>query len=335
MATGFIFGLGLLLMSQVNTVWQLYLVYGVIFSLGRSSIDVVPLTTVARWFVRRRGIMTGFVKMGTGTGQFILPLVANLLILNTGWRNSYLIIGVAVMVLLVVAGRLLRRDPESMGLRTDGDDVAQTKNQGRAETGYPLRGAIRTRQFWTICLANLFALYSLLSITMHIVPHATDIGITPTIAASILATIGGIGILGRFLIGMTIDRIGSRRAMIICFLLLISALLWLQWARDLWMFYLFAAAYGLAHGGIYTMISPIVAEYFGVRAHGVLFGIVAFVGNIGGAVGSVVAGYIFDVTVSYSLAFWICTAVSAVGLGLILSLRQASPLAKEIAAGSA
>ena len=126
---------------------------------------------------------------------------------------------------------------------------------------------------------------------------------------------------GRFITGITIDRIGSKRAMVVCFVLLIAGLVWLQTAQELWMLYLFAMIYGIAHGGFFTAISPIVAEFFGIRSHGVLFGIVAFSGTVGGAMGPVVTGYIFDVTTGYSLAFWLCALMSVLGLALIISLK--------------
>ena len=328
--TGFFFGLGFLLMSGLNTVWQLYLFYGVVVGVGMSSIDVIALTTTARWFVRRRGMMTGIVKVGAGAGQLVMPLVASMLIAANGWRTSYIIIGATVMVLLISIGQLLRRDPARMGFLPDGNKETQTESSKPAETGYYLHEALRMRQFWTICFANLAIMFCGLIITVHIVPHAMDLGISSTTAAGILSTIGGVSMAGRFVIGIAIDRIGNKHSMIICFILLISTLLWMQLARELWMLYLFAVVYGFAHGGLFTVISPIVAEYLGLRSHGVLFGIVAFSGTAGGAMGMVLAGYIFDITGSYSLAFWICTTVGALALGLILSLRQTRSNVREL-----
>ena len=328
--TGFFFGLGLLFMSGLNTVWQLYVFYGILFGIGMSPIDVISNTTTARWFVQRRGIMTGIMKVGTGAGQLVMPLVASALIAGSGWRTSYIVIGAIVMVLLISIGQLLRRDPASVGLLPDGNRGFQIARPNLAETGFYLRKALHMRQFWTICLANLAVLFCLMTIMVHIAPHATDVGLSSTTAAGILSTIGGISMVGRFVTGIVIDRIGSRYAMIICFILLISTLLWMQVAREVWMLYLFAVVYGFAHGGLFTVISPIVAEYFGIRSHGVLFGIIAFSGTVGGAVGSVLAGRIFDITGSYNLAFWMCTALGAVGFGLILSLRPVSPDVKEI-----
>ena len=266
--------------------------------------------------------MTGIVKAGTGAGQLIMPLVASILIAGSGWRISYIVIGATVMVLLICIGQLLRRDPARMGLLPDGNRETQAARTNLAETGFYLHEALRMRQFWTICLATLAAMFCLLVIMVHIVLHAMDLGIHSTTAAGVLSTIGGISMAGRLVIGIAIDRIGNKHSMIICFILLILTLLWLQLVRELWMLYLFAIVYGFAHGGLFTVFSPIVAEYFGVRSHGILFGIVAFAGTVGGAIGPLLAGYIFDITGSYNLAFWISTAVGAIGLGLILSLKQ-------------
>lgn len=322
---GFFFGLGLLLMSGLSNVWQLYLFYGVVVGIGLSSIDIIPLSTIARWFIRRRGMMTGVAKVGTGTGQFAIPLVASMLIVAYGWRNSYIIIGAIAMVLLIAIGQLLRRDPAGQGLLPDGNKESQAAGSEPAESGLYLHEAIRTRQFWTICLAYLATMFCLLIIMVHIVPHATDIGISSTTAAGILSAIGGISMTGRFVTGIAVDRFGNRLSMIICLILLILAFLWLQLARELWMLILFAAVYGFGHGGLFTVISPIVAEYFGLRSHGALFGIVFFSSMVGGALGPVIAGHIYDTTESYNLAFWTCTAVAAMALVLILSLRQIRP----------
>ena len=129
---------------------------------------------------------------------------------------------------------------------------------------------------------------------------------------------------GRFISGVAVDRIGSKVIMMICFILLISGLLWLQVARGLWMLYFFAVIYGTAHGGFFTAISPIVAEYFGISAHGVLFGIVVFSGTVGGSFGPFLAGYIFDFTSGYSPALWLFTLTSVLGLVMITLLKPIS-----------
>jgi MFS family permease len=319
--TGFLFGLGHLLMSRIGAVWQLYLVYSIIIGIGLSSADVIALSTTARWFIRKRGIMTGIVKIGTGAGQFIIPLVASILITTYGWRTSYSIIGAGVLVSLVAIAQLLRRDPSQISPLSDCEnDVSESKSSPAAE-GLSLGEATRTMQFWIICSVNLVILFCLMSIMLHIAPHARDIGVSATRAATVLSTIGGVSMAGRFITGIAIDRFGSKKAMIFCFILLIAGLLWLQMAKELRLLYVFAVIYGMTHGGYFTTMSPIVAEFFGLNAHGVIFGIVVFSGTIGGAIGPILAGYIFDVTAGYNLAFWLCTFMSALGLVLVLFLK--------------
>lgn len=318
---GFFCGFALLLMSRINEPWQLYLFYSLLFGMGLSAVDVIALSTTARWFVRRRGVMTGLVKMGTGSGQLVMPLVASLLIAGLGWRTAYVIMGAMAMLLLILTAQLLRRDPARMGLAPDGGLRTETSGSEPPQPGASLAEALRNRQFWTIFFANLAACFSLMSVMLHIVPHATDIGIPATAAAGVLSTIGGVSMAGRFVIGNAIDRVGNRASMIFCFVMLIAVLLWLQVAEELWMLYLFAAVYGFTHGGFFTVISPIVAEYFGLRSHGLLFGMAVFAGTVGGFIGPIFAGRVFDVTASYSLAFWVCIVSAALGLGLILSLK--------------
>ena len=319
--TGACVGLGLLLMSQVTTVWQLYVFYGVLVGIGLSSIDVIALTTTARWFVKRRGMMTGIVKVGTGTGQFIMPLMTSIFLATYGWRTAYLIIGMLVLVLIISSGQLLRRDPSQKGLLPDGDEKTMASDLHLSEVGVSLHEAVLTKQFWMICVINLIAMSCLVSVFVHIVPHAMDLGISAIVAAGILSTIGGVSIVGRLGAGVAIDSIDNKKLMIMCFLILIASFLWLQVSKELWMLYVFAVVYAFAHGGYFTVISPLVAELFGISSHGVLFGIVVFSGAIGAAIGPILAGHIFDMVSSYRLVFFILAGFAVAGLILTSLLR--------------
>jgi MFS family permease len=258
----------------------------------------------------------------------IIPFLASIFIIRYGWRNSCVIIGVAVLVILVAIAQLLRRDPGQMGLQPDGNASGSTQWPVYDADGLSLQQAIRTRQFWTMCAAILAIVYCLMTVMVHIVPYAHEINVSPTRAAGVLSTIGGVSMASRFISGLAIDRIGSKRVMMICFILLIAVLLWLQIAVKLWMLYLFAVFYGLAHGGFFTSFSPIVAEFFGIKSHGVLFGITMFCGTFGGALGPVIAGYIFDATGGYAGAVWLCSGISILGFVLVALLKPAMEVAK-------
>jgi MFS family permease len=310
--------------------WQLYLLYGLLVGVGYSTHDVITLSTIARWFVRRRGMMSGIVKVGTGCGQLFVPLIATALIAVFGWRYSCLIIGAIALVALVAVAQVMRRDPQGLGLLPDGQSGFPGGTVIAAEeSGLSLREASRTRQFWTLCVAEFAIFACLLTIVVHIVPHARDLGLPPTIAAGVLATIGGVSMLGRFTMGMVNDRIGGKRSLITCFVILIGGLIWLQLSTLTWMLFLFATIYGFAHGGLFTVMSPMVAELFGTGSHGLLFGIVLFSGTLGGAIGPLMAGSIFDLTGSYRLVFVILTVMALTGFFLVTTLR---PPAKDVGA---
>ena len=122
------------------------------------------------------------------------------------------------------------------------------------------------------------------------------------------------------------DRIGNKLVLIICFILISIALIWLLAAKEVWMFYLFAAILGFGYGGIVALKPPVTAELFGLRSHGVLLGVTFFSDCMGGVIGPVLAGRIFDITGSYQLAFLGCIAIVVTGLVSTLTLR---PISKE------
>ncbi len=312
-------------MSRVSSLWQLYLFYPVIVGIGVSSGNVALLSTTARWFVRRRGLMSSIVKVGTGTGMFIMPLVASRLILGYGWRDAYLVLSIVGVVGIVTIAQFLKRDPSQMGLKPYGMyDANGAVSESTTGVQLSLRDAMRTYQFWAVCAAYFVAWYVTQAVMVHIVAYAVDGGIATAQAASIVSIVGAVSIAGRLAMGSTGDGLGNRRALVICFMVLSVALSWLQLAKGLWMLYLFAVVYGFAHGGFFAIMSPLVAELFGTMSQGTNFGMILFVGQIGGAIGGVATGRMFDVTQSYQLAFLILIALS-VG-ALIMSVILIKPV---------
>jgi len=332
MVGGLSAGLGFLLMSRIQAPWQLYLLYGIMVGVGLSTHDVITLSTVARWFTKTRGMMTGIVKVGTGTGQLIAPLATSALIATYGWRKSTLLIGVVLVVTVVSAAQALRRDPQGMGLLPDGaKHQASDAAPPCEEHGLSLGTAARKGAFWTLSLAEFTIFFCIGTVFVHIVPHAMDLGLGPVAAAGILSTIGGVSVLGRMVLGAAYDKVGGKHSLSLCFIVLIVALLWLQMATNAWMLFFFAAVYGFAHGGFLTVMSPTVAELFGTGSHGLLFGIVLFSGTLGGAFGPIIAGTTFDRTGSYSMVFIGLTALALAGFVVTILLRRPG---RETSAGS-
>ena len=316
-----VFAMGYLLMYRMTTIWELYLFYGLLGGLGMGAHDVVTLSTVARWFIRHRGLMSGIVKAGAGIGQVLIPLAAAVLVSIYGWRQACLLIGVVTLVIMVLAAQVVRRDPAEFGLRPLGDEKRPDLESGAGEGGLTFQQAATTRPFWILCLAKLSDFFCLLTIMTHIIPHGIDQGLAPATAVAVLSLIGGCSILGRILLGSAFDRIGAKRSLGTCFLVLLVTLIFLQVSTDPHLLFVFAPIYGIAHGGFFAIASPSVAHYFGMRSHGTIFGFVLFFGTLGGTVGPLLSGRIFDVTGSYDIAFMILIGFAIFGLLLTAALR--------------
>lgn len=269
--------------------------------------------------------MTGFIVSGIGMGMLIIPPLANWLIASYSWRTSYVVVGITALMLIMSAAQFLRRDPVEMGVLPYGESSPERK-VALPGTGFSLREALGTRQFWLLVVATLSFIMSEGTVLVHIVPHAVGLGISTAKAALILTVIGGISIGGRVVMGTAGDRIGNKLTWLICLALVSISLFWLLIAKELWLLYLFAVVFGFGYGGLSVLLSPMVAEYFGLSSHGVIFGVVIMLGGTAGmAIGPVIAGHIFDVTESYQLAFLIYAVLTVIGLILSLFLGPDRP----------
>jgi sugar phosphate permease len=249
-----------------------------------------------------------------------------------------IILGILIIVIIVPLAQFLKHSPQQAGLQPYGGDETTSGIKGdkppqsSALGGLSMRQALRTRGFWLFGFIQIGALFCLVTVMIHIVAHATDIGISEVKAASILSTVAAIGIGGRLVVGFLSDRIGGKLILTICLSLITLALIWLLFAKELWMFYVFAAILGLANGGFTTLIPIISTELFGLVSLGVIIGALGVFMTLGEAIGAPLSGAIFDITGSYRLAFIIGIGVCAVSVILSLVLlryRSITDTAKE------
>lgn len=323
--SGILLAAGLLLTTRISAGWHLYLSYGLLTGLATGGLYVPVASTIARWFIIRRNVMTGLAVSGMGLGTFLLSPVANYLISVYDWRTSYIILGIFVFVVIVLAAQFFKRDPSQMGLRPYGQTECQLrvekKKMPREVLDLTLREAVRTPFFW-IMFGMFFCFgFCVLAIIVHIAPYATDIGKSNATAANLVASIGVASIFGKILLGSLGDRIGNRTVFIICFTLMATSLFCLMSVERTLLIFLCTIAFGLAYGGNATSQSPLLAKLFGLRSHGLIFGAVNNGFTIGATIGPVVAGAIFDVTGGYSLAILVIGTIAATGLALTILLK--------------
>jgi predicted MFS family arabinose efflux permease len=316
---GIILGLGYFLMAHLTRTWELYLYFGVFVAIGMSP--YIPLLSlVPQWFTTKRGRMNAIVLSGMGLGIMIVPPIASTLISVWQWRNSYLVMAIITLIVMVSASQFLRslsNQPLNGKEGRPAIGLADQRNEGLT-----LRQAIRTRQFALLCLLYFSFLFSLVSITVHIVIHAIGQGIPPTRAALSLSLIGGACIVGMNVMGNIADRFSNKIALGVSYSLMGLSLVWLIPSHSEWSFYLFSMAFGFAYGGMQVLFSPLVAELFGTRSHGVILATGALVGSIGAAIGPIVAGYIFDSLGSYTIAFIICATLAFIGFASTFLLQN-------------
>lgn len=319
---GIFLGAGWIAMSATSAIWHPYVFYGIVAAVGMSTANVPCSATVARWFVRRRGLATGLATAGGSLGAFCLPPLAQILVSGLGWRRAYVIFGAAMLLTLNLLAPLMKRDPEGLGLRPDGDPPTET-HAGPLESGrdYTISQAMRTRAFWM-----LFALFAatwipIFAPLVHLVPLARGLGVDPLVAATLVSALGMAGIFGRLIMGGVSDRIGRRPAIGIGVLLQVAAFLGFAVAGALPGLYAASIAFGFSYGAVASLFPAVVADFFGRKRAGSLVGLLFAMSGSLAALGPLGAGFIYDRTGSYGPA-WVASAVlNVVALGLLALAR--------------
>jgi MFS family permease len=317
-------GAGFILTSLIETLWHMYLIWGILIGIG-SVLCLLPiLALVPKWFIKKRGIATGIVMAGLGVGGIVSPLLTQLLISAYGWRQAFIILGVITIVIITPLAQFMRQSPGRMGLKPyGGDEITEEKqSSSSAIEGLSPSRALRTSRFWLWGVIQAGMFFCMGAVGVHIVPHATDLGIPEIMAASILSISAGVGIFGRLSIGFISDRIGTRLTLSACLSLATLGIIWLLFANEIWMFYLYAVLQGLSFASVVTLLPVLTAEFFGVKSLGLMIGALTLVGIVGEALGPIITGRIFDVTESYRLAFLICVIMIAIALTLSLVLLR-------------
>lgn len=297
-AGGVLLGVGLILASLTQALWQVYLSYSLCVGLGVGLSYVPAVGAVQRWFVRRRGFASGLAVAGIGLGNLTVPPIAAALIAAVGWRQTYVVLGVVAMAVTVTAALLIERGPEVRGLQPDGDPPSATSAASGA-WGATVRQALRSRPFWLLYAAAVATSLGLFIPFAHLVPYATDQGISELMAAVILGAIGAGSVAGRLVLGGSADRLGRRQALIGAFLLMALTQLWWLTATEAWSLVAFALAFGVGYGGFVALVPALTSDYFGVRHTGAIIGLLYTGAAVGSLLGPTLAGVAFDLRDSY------------------------------------
>lgn len=318
---GALLGIGLMLMSRVEALWQPYLLYGTVAALGMSTAYVPCNATVARWFTRRRGIAVGLASAGGSLGTFLLPPVAHFLVSRLDWRWAYVVFGAAVLVALNALALLMRRDPETMGLLPDGRPADGASGARSHSGGWTVERAVRTRSFWLLYGVFTATWIPVFIPLVHLVPLARGLGIDALLAATLVSALGGSAMVGRLTMGALSDRVGRRAALGLALALQAVAFVAFSRAATLPGLYAASLAFGFAYGAASTLFTATVADFFGREHAASLAGLLFALAGSMAACGPIAAGLIYDRLGDYRLAWWLSAACNAAALVLLAFTR--------------
>lgn len=311
--------------------WQLVLLWGFAVGLGTGSMALSLVATVTgRWFVARRGLVSGILTAGGATGQLVfLPLVAAVAETSGGWRAASLGTTAAALAVVPLVAWLLRDRPRDVGAvpygGTAADDVDPVRTGAARNALRGLAEAARSRPFWL--LAGGFFICGLSTnglVQPHFIPAAHDHGMPVTTAATLLAVVGVFDIAGTVFSGWLTDRVDPRVLLLAYYGLRGLSLFALPtlFGPDLHVSMIaFIVFYGLDWVATVPPTLALVREHFGARAP-VVFGWVFASHQIGSAFAAFGGGVIRDVTGSYDLAWFLAGGLCLAAAAMSLSIRR-------------
>ncbi len=335
---GLIFLIGMLLTSQVQTWWQLYITFGVITAIGISQAGWIPfIVTVERWYPTKMGTALGFAMAGIGFGILVGVPVINALIEAYGWRQTFIFLAITGALWVIPAALFLLKMPEEESVHEGPTSHEATTppeglNSAEVETNpvpdepiyrdWILETALRSPRFWLAGACFLTGACVAQILLMHQFAFMVDQGIAKTESSFIAGVIGISSIVGQLFWGNLSDRIGRERAYTmaaVCNLLAIGALVYLSSMLALWVAVSFAIFVGLGYGANTPIFPATSRDLFTSPFFPSIFGTLAISGSLGAAIGAWLGGWLYDVTGGYS-AMLIVSAVLAVVSPLLLWL---------------
>ena len=328
-----VFGLGLCLLSQVETLAAFYGAF-IVIALGSSLCGFFPLNVaIIHWFEKKRARALSAMSIGLACGGVFVPLVAHS-ITSFGWRTTALASGIIAIAVGLPLAWVIRNSPREIGEVPDGISDAPPQGQGAnadvsdGTRDFTAREALRTPAFWLISLGHGFALFIVHAVSVHAITHLKQhLGYSVAQAAFAITLVTLFQIVGVVLGWVIGDRYRKRLICAACMLAHALGLLLLTYAMNIAMVIAFAALHGTAWGLRGPFMQAIRADYFGRSAIGMILGLSFMIIVIGQVGGPIIPGIFADITGDYRLGFTILAVLSGLGsLFFVVARKPARPL---------
>ncbi|HXJ83419.1 MAG TPA: MFS transporter [Candidatus Methylomirabilis sp.] len=322
-------GLGTLLSSRVMALWQIYITAGILMSVGGGGVQMsTAASVIARWFDSRRGLVLGILGGAMSAGQLVIVPLAMGLTLHYGWRQSYIWLGIGLLVISVpLACWFVKDEPAQKGLRPFGANET-TSPAGQATVPPPNRHvpvseAMQVPAFWLLAGTFFVCGYTTGGLILtHLVPHAADHGFSEMDAAQALGVMGAMNIIGTIASGWICDRYGRKGPLSFYYGVRGLSLLFLLYVWNLPSLEIFAAIFGLNYISTVPATTALTANIFGRYSIGTLSGWIYLSHQVGAALGAALGGWIFSATGSYSWAFISGALLAFLAAGMALAIKE-------------
>lgn len=313
-------GIGLAVASLARNLEEVYAAYGLGVGLGIGCSFVPALGAVQRWFSRRRGFASGIAVSGIGAGTLLMPPLASWLIGSVGWRGAYLVLAGVVGIVGGGMALLIENDPRDCALTPDGETPVAA--QPASPPGVPLAEALKSRQFAGLYAACLIGSFALFLPYVHIVPYATNLGVSRAAAVLLLCVMGAGSIAGRILIGGLADRVGRRGTFLLTYAAMACALVLWTFSEGLGSLAVFSLVYGAFSGGFVALLPALLTDYFGVRNISGIIGVLYTSVALGTLLGPAAAGFAFDIDHSYTLPILVGAGANLLAAGIAATVAS-------------
>ena len=316
-------GFGLLVLSFTRSLAMFYgsfLLLG--FGVGGVS-SVVSMAVVANWFRKKVGIALGVMMSGFGASGLLVPVIVRLIDVYN-WRNTLIILGLGMWSLGIPLSFVIRNRPEQYGYLPDGtsssDQGGDNEIQDKAvEIG--VKEALKKKSFWYLNIAETIRFMALAAVVTHVMPYLSSVGISRASAGLVAGAIPLFSIIGRFGLGWLGDILDKRYIMAMAFLIMSLGMLAFGYVQVMWLLFLFLVLFSSGSGGSMVLRGAILREYFGRDSLGKILGITMGFASIGGIIGPILAGWVFDTLGSYHLIWFVFCGIIGLAIFLILKIR--------------
>ena len=307
----------------ITELWQLNLLWGMISGLGTGMVGGVLGPAVAnRWFVARRGLVIGIFGASLSAGQLVFVPALMAVVLTVGWRWSSVALGLMALVAIIPVLIFLRDDPADMGLAPYGATTGQGATRPTVDPNVMQR-AVKAPEFWL--LAATFFVCGATSnglIGTHLIPHAADHGIPQATAAGMLALMGAMNFVGTIASGWLTDKYDPRKLLCIYYGFRGLSLFLLPYVSGVFGLSVFAIMFGLDYIATVPPTTALVADTFGRRNVGTVYGWVFCSHQVGAALAAWLGGVTRDMFGDYLLAFLVAGAIAMIAALLSLQIRH-------------